>query len=258
VLLASTQLVEAGVDVDFPVVFRAMAPADSLLQAAGRANREGRLPYGRVIVFDPVDGGQPTSYGLLVDEARSWFGPDKADPDDVEALANYYRSIYLALNLEDRKHIGQQIQQARARWDFQTVTDGPEDLEFPAERGHNNRDNQQEQARRDRSKAFRLIQDQGISVVTPQGAETQAEQDQLIELVERIRRSPVPNMRDLRRLQPYTTTVHSNVLRDKGVTTLMEPILGDRVEVGALVEWRGGYDEATGINLDPRIEEFIL
>lgn len=245
VLLVATQLIEAGADVDFPVVFRAMAPADSLLQAAGRANREGRMTDGgRVVVFAPEDGGQPPTYKTLVGCTGRQFGPDKADPDDVAALGRYYRDVYKLLNLHDVQHVGQRIQQARLRWEFETVTDGPIDASTK---------------RRDQTLAFRIISDDGISVVTPQGAKTPELRRELEQLVEELRQAPVPDLTKLRRLQAYTTNLHPSVLRQPGVTALLRPILGGTdVRQGVLVEWVGEYDDATGLDPDPSLEQFVL
>ncbi|MEV6802792.1 CRISPR-associated helicase Cas3' [Micromonospora rifamycinica] len=244
VLLVATQLIEAGVDVSFPVVFRAMAPADSLLQAAGRANREGRMADGgRVVVFAPQDGGQPPSYKTLVGCTGRQFGPDKADPDDVEALGRYYRNVYDMLNLADGQHVGKRIQCARQRWEFETVADGPMDAGT---------------GRRDRKLAFRMIDDDAVNVVTPQGAEAPELRHELEEAIVDLRHAPVPDLAKLRRLQAYTTNLHPSALRQPGVMALLRPILGTEVRRGALVEWIGEYDPATGINLDPNLEQFVF
>ncbi|WP_327007069.1 CRISPR-associated helicase Cas3' [Dactylosporangium sp. NBC_01737] len=243
VLLAATQLIEAGVDVDFPAVFRALAPADSLLQAAGRANREGLLASGRVVIFAPADGGQPPAYKTLVDCTSRHFGPGKSNPDDPTVLPRYYSDVYDALNLADSHHVGQRIQQARDLWAFQTVADGPLDAGT---------------GRRDARLAFRMIDDDGISVVTPQGAETPERQQEVQALIDQLRRDPVPDLAKLRLLQPYTTTIHPSALRIAGVSALLRPILGTDVRRGALVEWCGEYDRRTGIDFDPRLEDFVL
>lgn len=243
-LLVSTQLIEAGVDVDFPVVYRAMAPADSLLQAAGRANREGNLPgLGQVILIDPADCGQPPSYKTLVNVTRACFGPDRADPDDITALGNYYRSIYEALGLEHRDHVGQRIQAARSRLDFRAVTDGPADPVTGI---------------RDRRYAFRMILDEGISVITPQGAADSDTRSRIETLTEQVRNGTGPGMSAMRDLQPYITSVHQSALRRPGVLALLKPVLGDPATPGGLAEWIGDYDDNTGITLDPNLEDYIL
>ena len=90
--LVSTQLIEAGVDLDFPCVYRAMAGLDSIAQAAGRCNREGKLSFGEVVVFR-VEGGAPNGslkQGQDITEEMLKAGL-LGDPLSPSAFAEYFR-----------------------------------------------------------------------------------------------------------------------------------------------------------------------
>ncbi|MHB1953247.1 MAG: CRISPR-associated helicase Cas3' [Sulfobacillus sp.] len=117
--LVSTQLIEAGVDVDFPIAYRALGPLDSIIQTAGRCNREGLSDEPRpVIVFRPKDGGhlpkayeqvmaitdsflarkaeaqsrihQPSFYAEYFAELYKLVGRDSADDDPVFAASKEF------------------------------------------------------------------------------------------------------------------------------------------------------------------------
>jgi len=93
----STQVVEAGIDIDFPIVYRAMAGLDSIAQAAGRCNREGGLPIGEVYVFD-TDVKPPSGLLQAVDAARQVLAvyPGERDPDplDLDLMRRYFELLY--------------------------------------------------------------------------------------------------------------------------------------------------------------------
>lgn len=98
VRVVSTQLIEAGVDIDFPVVFRAMAGLDSIAQAAGRCNREGKLnqegKLGKVFVFNPP---RPSHPGLLrkgEDACRSLLRTRQIENLDPEIFNAYFKQFY--------------------------------------------------------------------------------------------------------------------------------------------------------------------
>lgn len=94
----STQLVEAGVDIDFPVVYRALAGLDSIVQAAGRCNREGKLETGRVCVFVPPES--PSSALLRKGEVttRELHAMSQFDSQSPEAFTKYFELFYSKLN----------------------------------------------------------------------------------------------------------------------------------------------------------------
>ena len=100
--VVSTQLVEAGVDIDFPVVYRALAGLDSIAQAAGRCNREGRLEKGEVHVFVPPKLAPPGLLRMAKQATRIlWAGlPPDADPMGVERFAEYFSQFYGDANLD--------------------------------------------------------------------------------------------------------------------------------------------------------------
>ncbi|VAW80927.1 CRISPR-associated helicase Cas3 [hydrothermal vent metagenome] len=181
VRVVSTQLVEAGVDMDFPVVYRALAGLDSIAQAAGRCNREGRLEgKGKVVVFVPpkpappghLRHGEQTAIGLL-----SGFN---GNPLSREMFAKYFERFYESAHSLD-KH-------------------GIQHLLTP----QGSDDDQLQVQFRSAANKFRLIEESGQAVIVKYTTE---ENDEIRSLIGELKNNG-PHRWLMRKLQRYSVNVY--------------------------------------------------
>jgi len=125
VRVVSTQLVEAGVDLDFPVVFRAMAGLDALAQSAGRCNREGRLAEGRLVVFDAPTRPPVGTLRTAADAAAALFvaKPD-LDPLDPEIYRQFDARLFRVRDEHNLQPLREQLAFEQVAETFKLVDDG--------------------------------------------------------------------------------------------------------------------------------------
>lgn len=103
--VVSTQLIEAGVDIDFPVVWREMAGLDSIAQSAGRCNREGRQAQGHVHVFQLKGSRLRGIMAKAAATARDLLDAGEDDFLSPKTAKDYFRLFYAKLNDTDKSGI---------------------------------------------------------------------------------------------------------------------------------------------------------
>jgi CRISPR-associated endonuclease/helicase Cas3 len=206
--VVSTQVIEAGVDLDFPYVMRAMAPLDAIIQAAGRCNREGKMSsLGRVVIFEPAGGGLPQgSYRSGTDVTRALLRAGDSDPNRPEAARRYFERLFSALNTD-----AERIQERRRNFNYPEV-----------------------------ARDFRMIDDDTYSVVITSYGDL-IQRRRLEGSLDELRHG-TPRARELRRLlQPFVVGLRfrqAERLRQQGLIEEIRPGLG---------VWHGGYDAVRGL-----------
>lgn len=229
-LAISTQLIEAGVDIDLPIVYRAMSGLDSIVQAGGRCNREGKRPTpGEVYVFSLSDGGK--AFGAIAhgqNATRFLLDNDKEHTRPyipLELIDAYYNRYYASIESFDTKNIAESLYDEEEtkhwRFDFQQASEN-----------------------------FQLIDNVDRDLFVPYGWGK--------ELLEGLEKHTLYlNRRTLRELQQYHVSISRWRYEELEEARLLSEIIVDR-ETGKsiLVLAPQGYDEALGIcTTNPLLDE---
>ncbi len=192
--LVSTQVVEAGVDLDFPAVFRAEAPLDSIIQAGGRCNREGSAKEGQVVVFRPPDDASPLgTYRSGREVARVIRQLPGFDPNDPETIREYFALLFDTAVNPDQKG----IQEMRKKLDFPRVREN-----------------------------FKMIQANTYDVIVEYPAE---DSKRIRQALEQLRRKTGNPRHIIRQLQQNMVSMHqreANRLQNQGLIETIMPGLG--------------------------------
>ena len=182
VRLVSTSLIEAGVDISFPEVWRATTGLDSIAQSAGRCNREGERESGRVVVFTPAEAKPPPVLEAFIQAARTSFRRHPEDVLGLDAVETYFSELYWqkaeamdAARLDGKPYpILPALAEKAAgfRFPFASI-----------------------------ARAFRVVEDTMTTVIVPWSAGPQDTDAR--DLLRRIAAMERPLIRDLRQLQRY-------------------------------------------------------
>lgn len=218
VRVISTQLIEAGVDVDFPVVYRALAGLDSIAQAAGRCNRHGRLgAEGKTYIFKPED-----------QKAETYFR-------DTAQVAAQILELHDDLLGEDaiRHYFDLYYYRQKDRWDEKQILE-----KFRVNAG--NRDFPFLFDFKEAAQEFQLINDWQVPVIVPFD-------DKARKLIDELRNPTIPLHRNLLRgLQRYTVQI-SPKLKNQN-STAFESLREDQFHV--LISPELNYSKHFGLTLD--------
>jgi len=131
IIVSSTQLIEAGVDMDFPTVYREIAPLESIIQSAGRCNREGRLTdengnkkKGDVYIFRLTQEGQPDKeYKVFSDFALSLYKENENRLYSHDFYCEYFRGLIDLYSSSEKYEKTKAINRIRGKLQFQTVSE---------------------------------------------------------------------------------------------------------------------------------------
>lgn len=184
--VVSTTVMEAGIDLDFPVGYRALTGLDSINQAAGRVNREMKRSLSEIFIFEPISeyvNSTPRFISQAVEVSRMVLRDHAEAPISIPAIDAYFKQLY---NLQDPK----------VSFDYKQILacfDDP-DARFKFETA---------------AHLFQIIEDETETVIIPYNPEA-------YNLIEELKSTQYPSP-ILRKLQPYTVSIY-RVEFDKLVT----------------------------------------